>query len=359
MEDFLRMNDAKSISFDIMGWIKQDLADHHKLYSKVKEASDAAWRIWPKVGRSPPKGWSPRVLTEWTEEYSRLTRKLETAHAAHYIICNAIEAYVQQQAKHALGQGQFGHSGKPATKPAKPSKMELGEAYILATRAIHTHRASFLKLKPQEKRIKLVATAKTLATLKATKVRAYNRLRKISAPKLTQECKFLSNWKTPAGGLHTLLQTSVMEYSFKTASQSCPPHKGSQALQLPFQLLWPPDRLRVNLKIQALHGTSANTRERKGSSNLHAVQRQIQGLQRVQSQSNRYGLKVTHYTAAPTQGPARPAPEPDPFRPVVKNKTRQKSAKKSRPISFRPAPDPDPPLDPDPDPDPSKQRRLG
>ena len=98
--------------------------------------------------------------------------------------------------------------------------MELGEAYILANRAIHAHRANFFKLKPQEKRVKLVVTAKTLATLKSAKVKAYNRLMKASSPKLIQDCKFLSNWKTPAGGLHTLLQTSVMEYSFKTASQS-------------------------------------------------------------------------------------------------------------------------------------------
>ena len=231
MEDSLRMNDAKSISCDMIGWIKQDLADHHKLYSKVKEASDAAWRVWPKIDQSPLKGWSPRVLTEFTEEYSWLTRKFETAHAAHYIICNAIEAYVQQQVKHALGQGQFGHSGKPATKPAKPSKMVLREAYILADRAIHTHRSNFFKLKPQDKRIKLVTTAKTLAKLKYTKVKAYNRLMKASAPKLNQECKFLSNWKTPAGGLHALLQAAVLKHEFKMSSQN-----KSQLLQLPFQL---------------------------------------------------------------------------------------------------------------------------
>ena len=322
------MKDAMDIAYDMIGRITQDVADHQKLYFKVEEASNAAWRIWPKVGRVPPKGWSPRVFTEWRDEDIQLQRQLDIAYAAHQVICQAVKDYVhQQQAKHAqattlgkgkfghpgkpatkpakpskmelreasilakqpvmakiqtakpaavqlsllwnpktksyqrnfqvkkhakshvsnqsqattLGQGQFGHSGKPAPKSVKPSRMELREAYILANRAIHAHRANFFKLKPQEKRVKLVATAKTLATLKSAKVKAYNRLMKASSTKLIQEKKLLFNWKTPAGGLHTLIKTSVMEYIFKTASQSCPPHKGSQALQLPFQLLWPPD----------------------------------------------------------------------------------------------------------------------
>ena len=142
-----------------------------------------------------------------------------------------------------LGQGQFGHSGKPATKPAKPSRMELREAYILANRAIHAHRANFFKLKPQDKRIKLVTTAKTLAKLKYTKVKAYNRLMKASSTKLIQEKKLLFNWKTPAGGLHTLLQAAVLKHEFKMSSQN-----KSQLLQLPFQLLWPPDCHAIKLK---------------------------------------------------------------------------------------------------------------
>ena len=65
MEDLLLMKDAMDLAYDVIDRIEQDLANHHKLYSKVEEASDTAWRIWPKVGRPPPDRWSPRVLTEW------------------------------------------------------------------------------------------------------------------------------------------------------------------------------------------------------------------------------------------------------------------------------------------------------
>ena len=47
--------------------------------------------------------------------------------------------------------------------PAAVQIMELAEAYIMATRAIHTHRTSFLTLKPWSQRTQLIATAKALA----------------------------------------------------------------------------------------------------------------------------------------------------------------------------------------------------
>ena len=129
------------ISYDMIGRIRQDVADHQKLHLKVEEASNAAWRIWPKVGRVPPKGWSPIIFTDWRNEDIRLQRQLDTAYAAYQVICRAIKDYArQQQAKHAqtttLGKGQFGHSGKPRTKPAKPANIELREANLLAERPV-------------------------------------------------------------------------------------------------------------------------------------------------------------------------------------------------------------------------------
>ena len=49
-------------------------------------------------------------------------------------------------------------SQKRAIKPAKPSEMELKEAYILAIRAVHIHRAKFFQLEAQAKRDQLVAS---------------------------------------------------------------------------------------------------------------------------------------------------------------------------------------------------------
>ena len=129
-----------------------------------------------------------------------------------------------------------------------------------------------------------------------------------------------------------------MEHPFKTVSQGSQPHKGSQALQLPFQLLWPPDCPQINLKIQALcskvSNTAANTRELSEPS------------------KNPYGIQ-SHQL------------KPSPTRPSVKLKTNQKSAlrsaqkvmqilglqHRSRPTSGRPRPAPTPNPDPDPDPE--------
>ena len=55
-------------------------------------------------------------------------------------------------------------------------QVELAEAYSMATKAIHTHRTSFLTLKPQSQRTHLVATAKELAKLVSAKDKAYYRL---------------------------------------------------------------------------------------------------------------------------------------------------------------------------------------
>ena len=128
-----------------------------------------------------------------------------------------------------LGPGQFGHSGKPAAKPAKLSKIELRETYMLANRAIHTQRAKFFKLKPQEKKIKLITFAKTLAKLVSAKNRAHKKLIKASRPKFSHEARILLKWRNPTGGNHALLKQKFI------VSQRCQP------LQLPFQLLWPPD----------------------------------------------------------------------------------------------------------------------
>ena len=100
---------------------------------------------------------------------------------------------------------------------------------MLANRAIYNHRTKFFKLDPQEKRCKLIIAAKTLAKLAAVKNRAHYKLVRASKPKATPETKSLLKWKNPAGGSQALLMQS-----FKM-SQLCQP------LQLPFQLLWPPD----------------------------------------------------------------------------------------------------------------------
>ena len=82
---------------------------------------------------------------------------------------------------------------------------------------------------PQEKKAKVLTAAKTLAKLVSAKNRAHKKLVKASSPEFSQETRALLNWKNPTGGSHALLKQN-----FKM-SQLCQP------LQLPFQLLWPPD----------------------------------------------------------------------------------------------------------------------
>ena len=109
-----------------------------------------------------------------------------------------------------LGPGQFGHSGKPASKPVKPSRMQLREAYMLTNRAIHAQRIKFFKLDPQEKRYNLVTVAKTLAELLNDKNRAHKKLIRASRPKFSPETKSLLEWKSPAGGIHCRLKASQL-----------------------------------------------------------------------------------------------------------------------------------------------------
>ena len=111
--------------------------------------------------------------------------------------------------------------------------MELAEAYGMATRAIQTNRTSFLTLKPQNQRTQLVATTKELAKLVSAKDKAHYNVIRASSPKFSHEARALLEWKNPTGGIHVLLIQS-----FKT-SHLCQP------LQLPFQLLWPPDPVAI------------------------------------------------------------------------------------------------------------------
>ena len=144
-------------------------------------------------------------------------------------MCQTIDNYENQLEAKTLGEGQFGHSGKPGPKRAKQSIIDISEAYMLVNRAIRNHRTGFFKLKPQERKYSLVTVAKTLAKLQNDKNRAHKKLVKALSPKFSQETRALLRWKTPAGGIHALI-----EQRFKV-SNLCQP------LQLPFQLLWPPD----------------------------------------------------------------------------------------------------------------------
>ena len=96
-------------------------------------------------------------------------------------------------------------------------QMKLAEAYSMTARAIHTHRTRFFTLKPQDQRSRLITTAKELAKLVFDKNRAHHKLVRASKHKFSPENK------------------SLIETQNCKVSHSCPP------LQLPFQLLWPPD----------------------------------------------------------------------------------------------------------------------
>ena len=100
---------------------------------------------------------------------------------------------------------------------------------MLTIRAVHVNRADFFSLKAKDKKATLITAAKTLAKLQSDKNRAHKKLVKASSPEFSQETKALLKWKNPTGGSHALLKQN-----FKM-SQLCQP------LQLPFQLLWPPD----------------------------------------------------------------------------------------------------------------------
>ena len=207
------LNQAKVV----LNRLFQACDNHYNLYPKVEEASEAEWEIWLKIGQTPPKDWSPRVITEWRGKGVQLKAQLNTAHTAWQDICQTINNYESQLEAKTLGEGQFGHSGKPGPKPAKPSIIDLSEAYILANRAIHNHRAKFFNLNPQEKKIKLITVAKTLAKLQFDKNRAHHKLAKASRQKFSHKTKILLKWETPAGGIHVLLKQKCK------ISHWCPP----------------------------------------------------------------------------------------------------------------------------------------
>ena len=245
METLLLIKDGIDRTNVTRNRLYQAIDDHHKLYPKVREASEAAWEIWHKIGRTPPKGWSSKVLREWQKEYMQLKAQLNIADTACQGMHQTFNNFVRQIYAKTLGKGQFGHSGKPATKPAKPSKSELREAYMLANRALHTQRAKFFKLEPQEKRFKLVATAKELAKLVSARDKAHYNVIRASSLKFSHEARALLEWKNPTGGIHALLIQS-----FKT-SHLCQP------LQLPFQLLWPPDPVAIQPQKSKSHSPAA------------------------------------------------------------------------------------------------------
>ena len=174
----------------------------------------------------------------------------------------------------------------------------------MTVRAVHVHRSNFFRLKTQEKRAMLVTTAKTLAKLKAASNRAHSELTKASAPKLIQECKSLSNWKTPAGGMHPLF---VQDFK---VSQLCQP------LQLPFQLLLPPDFHLLNCSKSAqsaapvqIQGQQASTRDRDGPSNLQAA---VPDLPPEPDPTGPDSVRSTPGLPRPTLCRPMPAPDPDP-----------------------------------------------
>ena len=224
-----------------------------------------------------------------------------------------------------LGPGQFGHSGKPAAKPSKPSRMQLREAYMLTIRAIHAKRADFFSLKAQDKKATLITTAKTLAKLVSAKSKAHHRLIKASRPKFSQEAKILLNWKTPARGSQVFPMQNVK------VSQLYQP------LQLPFQLLWPPD----------CHQPEPNERSSKMESECLPEECHWSRLALIcnpeacQRPSSSHAANPGDHRSPPiSYANQKPDPEPDPVKPTVRPKSSQWSAPNSMP-DLPPDPDPD------------------
>ena len=114
------------------------LAAHNKTHPQVQEQSAIAIRLWKKIGRTPPEGWWPKAWVVHQAKREVLLQEFEAANTAVLNQYGILMAQVKQQTKHeqALGPGKFGHSGKPVTKPAKPSAMELREANLLAKQPV-------------------------------------------------------------------------------------------------------------------------------------------------------------------------------------------------------------------------------
>ena len=115
-------------------------------------------------------------------------------------------------------------------------QVELAEAYCRATKAIHTHRTSFLALKPQNQRTQLIATAKELAKLVSAKDKAHYRLNRATAP----NCPPFADKSRPPFAVKSQPPKVKQPPAAKRQPPNVAPHL-SQPLQLPFQLLWPPD----------------------------------------------------------------------------------------------------------------------
>ena len=273
----------------------QAYAAHDNAYPKVEEASEVAWQLWPKIGRAAPEGWQPKVMTDYLNKAKLLCQAIKEADHA---MKDAFQTLTQQLAeldkassKLTLGPGQFGHSGEPSPKPATPSVVDLSEAYILANRAIHTHRAKFFKLNLQEKKIKLITVAKTLAKLQSDKNRAHHKLVKASRPKFSPETKSLLKWKNPAGGIHALIVQG-----FKV-SQLCQP------LQLPFQLLWPPDPVAIQSQSQPLNAKLQSQPQKfVQSSNSNQPQRQSQNKPLIEKRQHLMLKRPPHLQPPSFQG---------------------------------------------------------
>ena len=86
METLLLMNDELNQAKVVLNRLFQACDNHHKLYPRVEEASEAEWEIWLKIGRSPPKNWSPSVITEWRE------KGVQSYHCAQtsFFICKSL-----------------------------------------------------------------------------------------------------------------------------------------------------------------------------------------------------------------------------------------------------------------------------
>ena len=96
METLLLIKDGIDRTNVTRNRLYQAIDDHHKLYPKVREASEAAWEIWHKIGRTPPKGWSPKVLTEWQKEYMQLKAQLNIADTACQGMHQTFNNFVRQ-----------------------------------------------------------------------------------------------------------------------------------------------------------------------------------------------------------------------------------------------------------------------
>ena len=127
---------------------------HDDTYPEVKKASEDAWQLWPKIGRKAPEGWQPKVMTKYLNKESLLCQEWKEAVIASNDTFQTLSQSLAEMSETslALGKGQFGHSGKPRSKPTKPSRIELREADRLAKQPI---RAKSKTAKPAASKLSL------------------------------------------------------------------------------------------------------------------------------------------------------------------------------------------------------------